>query len=388
MDFSTRKWGQRSMSTNEKVGTAAVIIGIGTAVLVASNAGVKTGGGGPSPTPTPTPTPTTLKGLLRGCLDRGGVPQLDYRTSLGGYVITGNQGTNGAVTWAEMVDSSGNIVAGNPWDVAIEEMQTWNSANPQYHQALKGRVLAGVHVPSGVLDAGGTPVMIYDPTTGNSGLCPRFWEPGFLSAASSFEAEMVAKYGAILEIAEFVFSPLNTFYSEPFIRQIADAQTVAALVAAGFDASIDEPLQLSQTVARGTAWRSSGTRVAATFNPYQVINADGSTGTDETFTAQAITNARSTLGSLCSIENNSIRYPESDLGSDYVDMYGSIQSVGGPIGFQTATSAKVGDLPACLADCAVRGATHVELPGGYEALMSSSQIAAAGAALAANCPTC
>jgi hypothetical protein len=69
---------------------------------------------------------------------------------------------------------------------------------------------------------------------------------------------------------------------------------------------------------------------------------------------------RAVLGERCVLENNSASDPPK-----YPRMYTAMRQLGNPTSFQTATSAKVGDLFAVLDWAVAQGANSVELPQGY-----------------------
>jgi hypothetical protein len=72
---------------------------------------------------------------------------------------------------------------------------------------------------------------------------------------------------------------------------------------------------------------------------------------------------RSELGSQCVLENNSIRTPP--LAGAYSNMYLTMEALGAPITFQTATEDKIGNLQTTLSWAAGLGADAVELPQQY-----------------------
>src|SRR5437660_9084941 len=96
-------------------------------------------------------------------------------------------------------------------------------------------------------------------------------------------SKLAAKYDSAPEVREITISRCTTVYAEPFIRDAADSDTVHALLTAGYSIDADRHCQ-EQAVMAHAAW--THTRSSLSFNPYQVIEADGARRTNETFTEQ------------------------------------------------------------------------------------------------------
>ncbi len=320
-----------------------------------------------------------LKAQLTGLLNRTGVPPSADRTAEGGYDIQGSRDDQGDpdvgdVSWAELQPTAGGpIVAGNAIDQAITDVRAWNLANPTHLEGLKLRVEAGIHSPTWALNLGGACFTVTDPTSGTSGCCPRFWTTQFSAAYYQFETELAAKYDSVPEIREVVMAKNTTVYNESLIRQTQSASTVAALKAAGYTTATDEQEQISDIASLGTYWKH--TDVAFAFNPYQTASPNTQ---DEAFTQQLITSGRSALGNQLVIENNSLRQTYLTGNGDYQSMYAFMKSTGGPIGFQTATLAKVGSLQAVVNGAKSMGATSLELPTGYQSQFTPVQLMTLG----------
>jgi hypothetical protein len=334
----------------------------------------------PFPTPTPTFTPPAsspsaspavldLKPLLRGLLDRDGLPPTSYIKSLAGYVVN--------VDWSQLQPLSGGAIApDNPIDEAITQVRAINAAN-HTHLGLKLRIYAGVFAPSWVKSLGGPPVPVTNPQGGQTGTIGRFWTDAFGQAYDQLETLLAAQYDQVPEVREVTISRCTTFYDEPFIRDVADPATVSALIGAGYTLEADETCQ-SQEIDAATVWRHTHSDLA--LNPYQVINPDGSTSTDEPFTDQMMAYCRQVLGPACVLENNSLRVP---VQPEYQTMYEQMETLGQPIAFQTATEARIGNLQATLQYAVTLGANSVELPGSYQTLATPSDFTATNDQLAA-----
>ena len=169
-----------------------------------------------------------------------------------------------------------------------------------------------------------------------------------------------------------------TVYDEPLLRQTSDRQTVLNLLAAGYSVAADHGCQ-QQEISAHAVWTHTHSSLA--FNPYQVINADGSSSVDEPYTASLMAYCRATLGVRCTMGNDSIRTPIDKLGPNYGPMYASLSGSGPNLYFQTAKPSKVGDLAATITWAIGQGASDVELPKGYASMLPASILASDNQAL-------
>lgn len=317
-----------------------------------------------------------LKPAIHGLLYLRGTPPSPLRSELAGYVVEG-PGDYGAVSWSQLQASpEGPITPDNPIDRAITEMHTWNAANTAHPEVLKVRINAGIHSPAWAMTLGGACVSVRDPGFGVQGCTPRFWTPQFAAAFYDFERELAAKYDTVPEIAEVVIARNMTIYNEPLLRQTSDPGSVADLISAGYTTANDEINQLTDIAGFGRYWKH--TRVGFAFNPYQTISP---TGVDEGFTERLMTYGRQMLGSQLVLENDSLRSSFLSATALYAQMYAAMTRAGGPIGFQTAVLRKVGSLTSTLDTARRLGASHVELPPGFEAQLTLRQVGVYGGAL-------
>jgi hypothetical protein len=323
-----------------------------------------------------------LKPQLTGVLNRQGVPPAAYRAAEGGYDIQGTHDAQGRadvgdVTWAELQPTAGGpITTNNAIDQAILDVRAWNAANPTHPEALKLRVEAGIHSPAWAVNLGGSCVTVTDPTSGTTGCSPRFWTAQFSAAYYHFEAQLAAKYDNVAEIREVDMAKNTTVYNESMIRQTQSPSTVAALLGAGYTTVVDELQQTQDIASLGAYWKH--TLVGFAFNPYQTANPITQ---DEAFTQLLIASGRHALGAQLVLENNSLRQSYLTGRGAYQTMYAYMTSVGGPIGFQTATLLKVGSIQAVVNGAAAMGGTSLELPTGYQSQCSPAQLMALGLAL-------
>ena len=255
-------------------------------------------------------------------------------------------------------------------------------SNPAYaHMHLRLRVTSGVGAPDWVKTLGGAPVYIYNTQDSVGGTVPRFWTTPVEQAYASLQTSLAAKYDNAPEIQDVTITGCMTIYAEPLIRETSSAVTVHNLLAAGYSSAADARCQDQEIIAH-EAWKHTHSSLA--FNPYQVINADGTFGVDEAFTQGLMGYCRQMLGDRCTLGNDSIRTPSSNLGPNYPAMYASIHAAGPTSFFQTATPAKVGNLQLTILWAIGQGASDVELPSGYGTMLSSSTIWADNLALSKN----
>jgi hypothetical protein len=334
---------------------------IGVAFVIAA---CGTASPGPSTSETPAPSATAapvLKPMLQGLIDRTGPPPRSLASAVTAFVVN--------VTWAQLQPiASGPLAADNPIDAAITAARAFPG-----DMGVKIRLLTGVDAPAWAKQLDGGPVSVYSALDHVGGTIGRFWTADFGRAYNDLWDKLAAKYDAAPEIREVTASRCMTVFAETFLRDTSDPNTVSSLLAAGFSTAADHTC-IAQEIAAGTAWKH--TRIGVAFNPYQEILAGGTVRTDEAFTASMMQYCRTALGPQCVLENNSIRWPPLD--NAYTDMYASMQELGVPISFQTATLARVGDLAQTLSWAVTSGADAVELPQGYESTPLQHLTAAAG----------
>lgn len=327
----------------------------------------------PTATPTPTPSPTPpprLKPELSGLLDRQHAPTVHLAPDLSGWVVN--------ATWAQLQPEQGGAIASNnPIDQAIALIRS----NPAYaHMHLRLRVTAGVGAPAWVKSLGGAPVYIFNTQDSVGGTVPRFWTTPVEQAYASLQTSLAAEYDNDPEIEDVSITGCMTMYAEPLIRETSSPGTIKNLLAAGYTAAADEHCQDEEIVAH-EAWTNTHSSLA--FNPYQVINANGSFSVNEAFTQGLMGYCRQVLGARCTLGNDSIRTP-SNLGPNYPAMYAAIHAAGPTSFFQTATAARVGSLQSTILWAIAQGASDVELPSGYGTILSSQTMVADNNALIGN----
>jgi hypothetical protein len=317
--------------------------------------------------PATTAPATGLKAPLSGLVDRQGQPPTSYLGVVGGWVVN--------VPWAQLQPTPGGPIApDNLIDQAIAAVDQVN-ATEHLDLGLRIRTGAAAGAPAWLKNEGGTPVTVHNPQGGQTGTVGRFWTARYGAAYAQFESELAAKYDDVPVVREIDISRCSLLFDEDMIRFGNDPTTDANLLAAGYTVSADQACQ-KQQVQQMTVWHK--TLLDYSFNPYQVITPSGHS-TDVTFTDQMMSYCRSVLGQQCVLFNESIRSPISALGAKYAAMYAAMKQLGAPIGFQTATSARVGDLASTLAWAQQEGAECVELPTAQGSSTSTTPLVAPGA---------
>ena len=325
-----------------------------------------TGSTGTSSTPTSgtgstqsTPPPTTdIKPAIVGLIDRAGMPPPAFQSVVRAFVVQ--------TSWASLQPTEGGPIApDNAIDKAIAEVRSLEAQDPSVQMEIKLRVYAGVGAPQWAQEIGGAPITIKSsqPSTATfNGTIGRYWTSAYGDAYDQFENELAAKYDNVPEIREEVMSRCTIEFAESFTRGASDPSISSALLAAGYTVSADEACIQSE-ITEAAVWRH--TRSDLALNPYQEVMDPHPKFDDVSFTIQMMQFCRSTLGERCVLESNSIRSPPQ---SSYVPVYNEMQSLGGPIAFQTATASKVGDLGATIQYAASLGASSVELPSAYTSM--------------------
>ena len=323
----------------------------------------------PTATPTPTPPPPTVKPELSGLVDRTGAPPVSLAPYMGGWVVN--------VTWASLQPSSETTIAS---DNAIDQAIALIHSNPAYSAMhLRIRIFAGIDSPSWVDAMSGGSVYIYNSAAGQGGQVPRFWTAPVEAAYAHLQVLLAAEYDTNPTIEDVTTSGCMTVFAEPLIREVTDPTSVANLLAAGYTEAADQTCQEDAIAAQG-AWVHTHSSIA--LNPYQAISGSGSVSIDEAYTQTLMSYCRSTLGSRCTLGNNSIR--TASLGTQYDQMYSSMHCTGPTLYFQTAQASLVGNLQSTVLWAIGEGANDVELPGGYSTLLTTTQMKADDLALIAN----
>jgi hypothetical protein len=287
-----------------------------------------------------------------GVMDRDEQPAAAFRSVVSGWVVP--------LAWADIEPTQGTIRR-SAIDAAV-------SAARAQGAFLKLRIYAGDESPAWAKALHGGAIQICDTDGAGCGMVPKFWTKEFGNAYANFQAELAAIYDGTPEIREVVIDRCTTLFAEPMLRQIGYKPNVDAFRAAGYTADLDDTCQ-RQAINAHQVWTQ--TRSSIALNPYQVINAGGTT-TDETYTEKIMNKCRNTLGPRCVLGNNSLS--DTRESADYRAMYNAIKRRGAPIYFQTAPYRKLQSLGATLQLAVDLGAGMVELPIAYENNVTAAQL--------------
>jgi len=296
--------------------------------------------------------PPGLKAVIHGLIDRSGMPPAGYPVNA--WVVQ--------VDWSALQPQQGGpIAANNAIDMAIAQAQAMNAHGG--HVALKLRVYAGINSPPWAMQLGGAPFPVTDASSGVSGMSPRFWTPQFDQAYAALQTALAAKYDNVPEIREVVMSQCTTVFAEPFRRQVTDQASLNAWLSAGYTMAADQACQESEIKAHEVWQKTSSDLTLNPFLPVELGQGTKAAPPNLAFPISVMQDCREQLGVRCVLENNSLK---SDPTAAYSQLYQAMDALGGPITFQTAQTATVGDLPTAVALGAQLGAASIELPASYK----------------------
>ena len=299
--------------------------------------------------------PAPQKPAIRGILDRDGQPDAVWQPAVNGYVIK--------VGWRELqAIQAGEITDGNPIDHALTSVRQVNATRGPNEPklSLKLRIFTGDESPEWAKNLDGPPFYVEDPADGSPITIGRFWTSNFDAAYRDLHTKLAARYDGVPEIRDVVVARCMLGSAEPYLRQPSSSMTTNNLRYAGFTTAADQACHRAEVDAH-KVWSRTTSSVA--FNPYTQINADGSTKVNGAWTDQMIDYCRSSLGTRCVLENNSIR--DGSQGANYPAMYTKIKAKGAPIAFQTAAPSRIGSLCNTTAWAIGQGAGAVEVPDNY-----------------------
>ncbi len=313
-----------------------------------------------------------MKETAKGLFQRDGMPsQLHVRSRLSGFVVN--------VNWADLQPNNSNedLTANNAIDQAITQVRTLPNAS---HMKIKVRVFAGSRSPEWAKTLSGGSLDYLEPQ-GNGTIIrkvPQWWKISYQEAYEQLIQKLADKYDDVPEIIDFTISGAMTYYAEPFIRGVANADNRRTFVDAGYTQFKDIRAH-KMAIDAHKAFKYTCSSLA--FNPLQGIEHQGSDiystlPVNLTATKSIMDYAVDALCSRIVLENNSIRddtvkwgdRPQSGGGiSNYGQMYNHMLSFGvhTNITFQTATSGRVIHLENTIKMAIFKGANMIELPGKY-----------------------
>lgn len=266
------------------------------------------------------------------------------------------------------------------------------AANNKGMEQIKVRFFAGIHAPDWAMALGpGSITNYFEPQSGVYETIPPFWDPAFASAQAACMRKLVARYGQNPMFVEWAIAGPMVTFAEPCIIHTVNssdpaedapiAANRAKLIAAGYTQELHD--QAFTTAIQSHLGIISASTMA--MNPIQQVLPDGSSFQSVARALQVIEEVYTTLGGNGGAGNNSIRhmppswnaitdtYPSS-LGLIYTRLRElAAMDPRRPTYFQTATSARIGDLYEVCKSAVRMGATMIELPDGVSSYTDSTQ---------------
>jgi acid phosphatase len=295
----------------------------------------------------------TLKAPAQGLYDRHHAPPSGYTSAVRTFVAQ--------VDWSAVEPSNGTF--------------NWTSVDSQVNQAKAAgervmlRIWAGDQSPAWVKAQDGGPVTIVPNTGGANMTIPRFWTANYDTAYRGLTAAMASRYDTNSTVGVVDTNECMMQYPEPYLRDNWNSSNVANLLKAGYTLSADQACHQREIHSGLDFFHQTVVRIA--FNPYQSIDSTGKVKGNVAYTDQMMAAFRQLGGAQAQLGNDSISSTRMNS-TDYGDLYAHQKALGAPIGYQTATAAKIGDWQATLKWAVAQGANAVELPTGYTSWPAST----------------
>jgi hypothetical protein len=247
---------------------------------------------------------------------------------------------------------------------------------------LRLRIYAGRTAPKWTKHRFGT-VTVHDPVDGMSAAVPRWWVTGYRRAYANLQAHLANAFDGNPTIRAVTISEPMTIYAEPFIRGLQSRRTRHNLLATTYTKRKDKRAQLGALRAH-LVWKH--TRQILTVNPWQYLNQNGSFGFRVRFTNKVMNACRHMFGNRCILQNNSMRssWLTDHMPGGYHAMFAHMRKLGRPVSFQTAKTARVGDLTRVLDWYLEMHAHGVELKAGAADQLTLTQAQSYDAKFQAN----
>ncbi len=248
------------------------------------------------------------------------------------------------------------------------------------------RLFCGMHTPEWLMKKAGS-VSFLNNNSNVKADTVQFWKPEVGEAYERLQKALAARYDEDPRLVAITMSRCMTTYAEPFQRQISDKETVKRLLAAGYNASADQRVQIETVQTHAEYWKH--TRSSFAINPYQSITESG-TKLDMKFNQKFIDKCYEILGQRFMLQNNSLRYNVDMITKGtYGELYRQITDIhnrtGIVIGFQCAAPSRVIDLPNAVAEGIKLGGCYAEVPVDFRDAMSIEEAKKLDKGLRANC---
>jgi hypothetical protein len=235
--------------------------------------------------------------------------------------------------WNQLAPTADGPLDFSSIDAALADVRAYNANNPTAPIGVKLRVYAGDTAPDWAKAIDGGPVTIYRNQAGCSTYptpCPitvgKYWTAEFIAAWRSLQASLAARYDDEPLIRQVAVTSCAPQTDEPFVPS-AETDAKSNLSDAGYTDEAEKAC-LSGAIDDYAGW--TRTLIDYTFNPFYKIGG----GTDTDFTISVMEACRSAVGARCVLDNHALGWPLADT-DPLKPVYDELQSLGGPINFQT-----------------------------------------------------
>ena len=316
-----------------------------------------------------TPRAAVLKSPIIGLIQRDGRRPAGYAASISNIVIQ---------VPLSQVWPSQTMMNFAPIDALIAQ------AKADGIKAARLRITTGMQAPSWIGKQVGTYKVTSMTNTLGTYDCPIWWGKAYLDLHKAFDAALAACYDSDPFIHEVsIWAVGNTYSAEPAIRGFAGAANRAAAIAAGFTTTIDLAACYGFVDSMSSHWVTTRLQGWVPMGWQTLVG----------------NRVKSDMNVTASYAKHIISVnPHANIGIDNADQVAYSQDPTyamrrGLLGLwthgdQTATWGRLGssgaNLMATLKSAAVDGVSSMELPSGYNAGVTPSQMAVYDAALRAN----
>ena len=299
------------------------------------------------------------KPIARGIFTRASLPTTNYPVRLGVQQIF----------WDDLEPTQGNY-DGTTIDAALAKVTNRDL------DGLRMRVFLGRYAPTYAMNLGNGPLPYIEPQGGASAYIPDLWNSQYQARAEALFRWIAANYDSDSRLVAVFASGGMTYYAEPFIKGINNAENRTTFLAAGYTQAKDKALMKAQF-----DWMSdfTTTPIGCAYNPWQYINSNGGSSSSNSFMGECMDYHIAAYGQQAFLQNNSIRSSYiADVPTFYAEFLSrpEVQHQ-----FQCAAAVRVGDEAATIQwGIDYLSATGIEHSG----TLTPSEYAAFDAALTAN----
>ncbi len=190
---------------------------------------------------------------------------------------------------------------------AVQGTYDWSSLDADLAAVtvpVRLRPMLGRLAPDWAKQLGNGPITYTEPQGGETATIPDIWSAEYQAAARDWIAALAAHVDPLEQVITVYATGAMTYYGEPCIRGISNADNRAAFLAAGYTQEKDQALELAQF-----DWMLAfeRTNVACAYNAWQFIKDDGTAGSSTTFMRTMMDYHMQLFGERCTLANNSVR---------------------------------------------------------------------------------